>query len=41
MSLGIVAVTRLAHRFSQETLKRGFGAFLVIVATYILIKSAL
>ena len=32
--------TRLAQRFSQEMLKRSFGGFLVIVATYILIKSA-
>ncbi len=38
---GSFAGTRLAHRFSQETLKRSFGGFLVIVATYILIKSAL
>lgn len=38
---GSFAGTRIAHRFSQETLKRGFGGFLVIVATYILIKSAL
>lgn len=37
---GSFAGTRLAHRFSQETLKRSFGGFLVIVATYILIKSA-
>lgn len=33
--------TRLAHRFSQEMLKRSFGGFLLVVATYILIKSAL
>jgi len=33
--------TRMAHRFSQEALKRSFGVFLVIVATYLLIKSAL
>ncbi|MEW6512484.1 MAG: sulfite exporter TauE/SafE family protein [Pseudomonadota bacterium] len=38
---GSFAGTRMAHRFSPETLKRGFGGFLVIVATYILIKSAL
>jgi hypothetical protein len=38
--VGSFAGTRLAHRFSQETLKRSFGGFLVIVATYILIKSA-
>lgn len=39
--VGSFAGTRLAHRFSQEALKRSFGVFLVIVATYILIKSAL
>jgi uncharacterized protein len=38
---GSFAGTRLAQRFSQEMLKRSFGGFLVIVATYILIKSAL
>jgi uncharacterized membrane protein YfcA len=38
---GSFAGTRIAHRFSQETLKRGFGGFLVIVATYILVKTAL
>lgn len=32
--------TRIAHRFSQETLKRSFGVFLV-VASYILLKSVL
>lgn len=37
---GSFAGTRLAHRFSQEALKRSFGGFLVIVATSILIKSA-
>jgi len=31
--------TRIAHRFSQETLKRSFGIFLVFVASYILLKS--
>ncbi len=39
--LGSFAGTRLASRFSQERLKRSFGLFLVVVATYILIKSAL
>lgn len=39
--VGSFAGTRLAHRFSQEALKRGFGGFLVVVASYILIKSAL
>lgn len=36
---GSFAGTRLAHRFAPETLKRGFGVFLVVVATYILIKN--
>lgn len=31
--------TRIAHRFSQETLKRSFGVFLVFVASYILLKT--
>jgi len=39
--IGSFVGTRLAHRFSQDTLKRAFGVFLVIVATYLLIKSAL
>jgi uncharacterized membrane protein YfcA len=38
---GSFAGTRLAHRFSPETLRRGFGGFLVLVASYILIKSSL
>lgn len=38
---GSFAGTRLAHRFSQETLKRSFGVFLIFVATYILLKSVL
>jgi len=38
---GSFAGTRLAHRFSQETLKRSFGVFLIFVAIYILIKSVL
>lgn len=38
---GSFAGTRIAHRFSPEMLKRGFGGFLVVVASYILIKSAL
>jgi uncharacterized membrane protein YfcA len=33
--------TRLAHRFSQEMLKKSFGVFLMMVATYILVRSAL
>ncbi|HUW50217.1 MAG TPA: sulfite exporter TauE/SafE family protein [Sulfuricella sp.] len=33
--------TRLAHRFSPESLKRSFGVFLIFVATYILLKSVL
>lgn len=39
--VGSFAGTRLAHRFSQERLKRSFGGFLVVVASYILVKSAL
>jgi len=38
---GSFAGTRLAQRFSPETLKRGFGIFLVFVASYILLKSVL
>ncbi|MBS4097455.1 MAG: sulfite exporter TauE/SafE family protein [Sulfuricella sp.] len=38
---GSFAGTRLAQRFSQETLKRAFGWFLVAVATYLLFKSIL
>lgn len=37
---GSFAGTRLAHRFSPETLKRNFGGFLVLVASYILLKSS-
>ncbi len=33
--------TRIAHRFSQETLKRSFGIFLVFVASYIILKTVL
>jgi hypothetical protein len=33
--------TRVAHRFSQETLKRSFGVFLVFVASYILLKTVM
>ena len=33
--------TRIAHRFSQATLKRSFGIFLVFVASYILLKTVL
>lgn len=39
--VGSFAGTRLAHRFSQETLKRSFGGFLIFVAIYILIKSVI
>lgn len=31
--------TRIAHRFSHERLKKSFAIFLIIVATYILLKS--
>ena len=33
------AGTRIAHRFSQDALKRGFAVFLLFVASYILLKS--
>jgi uncharacterized membrane protein YfcA len=33
--------TRIAHRFSQEMLKRSFAVFLIFVATYIMIKSVI
>ena len=39
--VGSFVGTRIAHRFSQETLKRSFGVFLVFVASYILLKSVL
>ncbi len=39
--IGSFAGTRLAHRFSQEALKRAFGFFLVLVATYLLLKSVM
>ncbi|MFA7239012.1 MAG: sulfite exporter TauE/SafE family protein [Sulfuricellaceae bacterium] len=39
--IGSFAGTRLAHRFSPETLKHVFGWFLVVVATYFLFKSRL
>lgn len=35
------AGTRIAHRFSQDALKRGFAVFLLFVATYILLKSVI
>ncbi|MHB1354203.1 MAG: TSUP family transporter, partial [Thiobacillus sp.] len=35
------AGTRLAHRFSQDTLKRAFSVFLLFVATYILLESVI
>lgn len=33
------AGTRLAHRFSHDTLRRAFAVFLLFVATYMLLKS--
>lgn len=33
--------TRIAHRFSHEKLKKSFAIFLIVVATYILLKSAI
>lgn len=38
---GSFAGTRLSHSFSQETLKRSFGVFLILVAIYILLKSVI
>jgi hypothetical protein len=35
------AGTRIAHRFSQDALKRGFAVFLLFVAAYILLKSVI
>ena len=35
------AGTRIAHRFSQDALKRGFAVFLLFVASYILLKSVI
>ncbi|MFP5465568.1 MAG: sulfite exporter TauE/SafE family protein [Gammaproteobacteria bacterium] len=35
------AGTRIAHRFSQDALKRGFAVFLLLVAGYILLKSVI
>jgi uncharacterized membrane protein YfcA len=37
--LASFAGTRIAHRFSQNALKRGFAVFLLFVASYILLKS--
>jgi uncharacterized protein len=33
--------TRIAHRFSPEKLKKSFAIFLIVVATYIIIKSVI
>ena len=38
---GSFAGTRIAHRFSHEKLKKSFAIFLIIVATYILLKSVI
>lgn len=38
---GSFAGAMLSHRLSQEALRRGFAIFLVLVATYVLLKSAL
>lgn len=38
---GSFAGTRIAHRFSQENLKKSFAIFLLVVATYILLQSVL
>ena len=39
--VGSFVGTRIAHRFSQEMLKRSFAVFLIFVATYIMIKSVI
>lgn len=39
--IGSFAGTRMAHRFSQEELKKWFGIFLLFVATYIMINSVI
>lgn len=38
---GSFAGTRIAHRFSHESLKKSFAIFLILVATYILLKSVI
>ena len=38
---GSFAGTRIAHRFSHEKLKKSFAIFLIVVATYILLKSVI
>jgi uncharacterized membrane protein YfcA len=38
---GSFAGTRIAHRFSHEKLKKGFAIFLIIVASYILLKNVI
>jgi len=38
---GSFAGTRIAHRFSHEKLKKSFAIFLLVVATYILLKSVI
>jgi len=39
--VGSVAGSQLGHRIPADLLKRGFGAFLVLVASYILFKSVI
>ncbi len=39
--VGSVAGSQLGHRIPTDFLKRGFGAFLVLVASYILFKSVI
>lgn len=39
--VGSVAGSQLGHRLPADLLKRGFGGFLILVASYILIKSVL
>ncbi len=39
--IGSVAGTMISHRLPADLLKRGFGIFLVLVASYIMIKSVI
>jgi uncharacterized membrane protein YfcA len=39
--VGSVGGSRLGQRLPAELLKKGFGGFLVLVASYILVKSVI
>ncbi|MDA8093337.1 MAG: sulfite exporter TauE/SafE family protein [Betaproteobacteria bacterium] len=41
MIAGSFAGTMLSHRLSQDTVKRSFGIFLILVASYIVLQSSL